>query len=91
MQFSGGGIICMSEISFNELEKKVKKIKIEGFVIYKGNTRIFEYLKNKKVVENPTKVYSITKSIVSILIGIMFDKGLIKKFMNLFITTFRKF
>lgn len=33
-QFSGGGIICMSEISFNELEKKVKKIKIEGFVIY---------------------------------------------------------
>ncbi|PJO42870.1 serine hydrolase [Lysinibacillus xylanilyticus] len=77
-QFSGGGIICMSEISFNELEKKVKKIKIEGFVIYKGNIRIFEYLKNKKVVKNPTKVYSITKSIVSILIGIMVDKGLIK-------------
>lgn len=77
-QFSGGGIICMSEISFNELEKKVKKIKIEGFVIYKGNTRIFEYLKNKKVIKNPTKVYSITKSIVSILIGIMVDKGLIK-------------
>ncbi len=77
-QFSGGGIICMSEISFNELEKKVKKIKIEGFVIYKGNSRIFEYLKNKKVVKNPTKVYSITKSIVSILIGIMVDKGLIK-------------
>ncbi|GAB0167829.1 serine hydrolase [Lysinibacillus sp. CTST325] len=68
----------MSEISFNELEKKVKKIKIEGFVIYKGNTRIFEYLKNKKVVKNPAKVYSITKSIVSILIGIMVDKGLIK-------------
>lgn len=77
-QFSGGGVICMSEISFNELEKKVKKIKIEGFVIYKGNTRIFEYLKNKKVVENQTKVYSITKSIISILIGIMVDKGLIK-------------
>ena len=68
----------MSEISFIELKKKVKKIKIEGFIIYKGNTRIFEYLKNKKVVEKPTKVYSITKSIVSILIGIMVDKGLIK-------------
>ena len=68
----------MSNISFNELEKKLKKIKIEAFVIHQGNTRIFEYLKNKKVVEKPSKVYSITKSIVSILIGIMVDKGLIK-------------
>ena len=75
---SGRGIRRMSEISFNELEKKVKKIKIEAFVIHKGNTRIFEYLKNKKVVEKPSKVYSITKSIISILIGIMVDKGLIK-------------
>jgi len=78
MQFCIGGMICMTELSFHELEKKVKKIKIEGFVIYQGNTRIFEYLKNKKVVENSTKVYSITKSIISILIGIMVDKGLIK-------------
>ncbi|MEO4054770.1 serine hydrolase [Solibacillus sp. CAU 1738] len=68
----------MSKISFNELEKKLKSIRIEAFVIYKGNTRIFEYLKNKKVIEKPSKVYSITKSIVSILIGIMVDKGLIK-------------
>ena len=68
----------MSKISFNELEKKLKRIKIEAFVIHKGNTRIFEYLKNKKVVEKPSKVYSITKSIVSILIGIMVDQGLIK-------------
>ena len=68
----------MSNISFNELEKKIKKIKIEAFVIHQGDTRIFEYLKNKKVVEKPSKVYSITKSIMSILIGIMVDKGLIK-------------
>lgn len=72
------GVRDMSEISFFELEKKLKSIKIEAFVIHKGNTRIFEYLKNKKVVEKPSKVYSITKSIVSILIGIMVDKGLIK-------------
>lgn len=68
----------MSEISFFVLEKKLKSIRIEAFVIHKGNTRIFEYLKNKKVVEKQSKVYSITKSIVSILIGIMVDKGLIK-------------
>ena len=72
------GVRCMSEIAFNALEKKVKKIKVEGFTIYKGSTQIFEYLKNKKVVQNPTKVYSVTKSIISILIGIMVDKGLIK-------------
>lgn len=68
----------MSNISFNELEKKLKKIKIEAFVIHQGNTRIFEYLKNKKVVEKPSKVYSITKTIMALLIGIMVDKGLIK-------------
>ena len=68
----------MSKLSFNDLEKKLKSIRIEAFLIYKGNTRIFEYLKNNKVVEKPLKVYSITKSIVSILIGIMVDKGLLK-------------
>jgi len=68
----------MSKISFNELEKKLKSIRIEAFLIYKGNTRIFEYVKNKKVVKKPLKVNSITKTIVSILIGIMADKGLIK-------------
>ncbi|QTD39634.1 serine hydrolase [Sporosarcina sp. Te-1] len=66
------------EKSFMELEKKLKSIKIEAFVIHKGDTRIFEYLKNKKVAEKPAKVYSITKSIVSLLIGIMVDKGMIK-------------
>ncbi|WP_102272072.1 serine hydrolase domain-containing protein [Cytobacillus massiliigabonensis] len=68
----------MSKIFFNEFEKKLKSIRIEAFVIYKGNTRIFEYLKNKKAAEKPSKVYSITKSIVSLLIGILVDKGLIK-------------
>ncbi|MCG3086783.1 serine hydrolase domain-containing protein [Sporosarcina cyprini] len=67
----------MNEASFIELEKKLKSIKIEAFVIYQGENRIFEYLKNKKVAEKPAKVYSITKSIVSILIGIMVDKGMI--------------
>ena len=68
----------MSELACIELEKKVKKIKIEAFVIYEGNTRVFEYLKNKKVLEKPSKVYSITKSIMGLLIGIMVDQGLIK-------------
>lgn len=61
-----------------KLEKKLKKIKIEAFILNNGADRIFEYLKNKKALEKPTKVYSITKTIVSILIGILVDKGMIK-------------
>jgi len=62
----------------NNLEKKLKSVKIEGFIINQRNERVFEYMKNKKIREKPSKVYSITKSIVSILIGILIDKGLIK-------------
>lgn len=68
----------MATLTFIDLEKKLKNIKVEGLIIKQGNKQIFEYLKSKKVLDKPTKVYSITKSIVSILIGIMLDKGLIK-------------
>jgi CubicO group peptidase (beta-lactamase class C family) len=68
----------MTEESLRRLEKQLKKKKIEGFLIIKQNERIFEYVKNKKVKEKPTKVYSITKSVISILIGILIDKGLIQ-------------
>jgi CubicO group peptidase (beta-lactamase class C family) len=65
-------------LDFADLEKKLKSVKIEGFLINKGNERIFEYYKNKKIKEKPTKIYSVTKSIVSLLIGILVDKGEIK-------------
>ncbi|MBS4172182.1 serine hydrolase [Bacillus sp. FJAT-49736] len=68
----------MKVIDFTDLEKKLKSVKIEGFIINKGNERLFEYLKNKKIKEKPTKIYSVTKSIVSLLIGISVDKGLIQ-------------
>jgi CubicO group peptidase (beta-lactamase class C family) len=61
----------------DKLEKKLKGIKVEGFIIEQGDKRVFEYVKNKKVQVKPTKVYSITKSIVSILIGMLVDKGMI--------------
>ncbi len=67
----------MDENHFHGIERKIKRIKIECFIINKGNIRIFEYLKNKKIQEKPSKVYSVTKSIVSILVGIMVDRGLV--------------
>ncbi|CAG9606807.1 serine hydrolase domain-containing protein [Pseudoneobacillus rhizosphaerae] len=67
----------MDVLALNKFEKKLKSVKIEGFIINQGNKRIFEYVKNKKVHDKPTKVYSITKSVVSMLIGILIDKGLI--------------
>lgn len=72
-----GGFKIMENTPFRDLDKKLKSVKIEGFVISKEE-RIFEYFKNKKVKEKPSKVYSVTKSIVSLLIGILIDKGLIR-------------
>jgi CubicO group peptidase (beta-lactamase class C family) len=68
----------MNEMNIKDLEKKLKSVKIEGLIIQQGEKRVFEYFKNKKVQDKPSKVYSITKSILSILIGILVDKGLIR-------------
>jgi CubicO group peptidase (beta-lactamase class C family) len=64
--------------SLLNLEKKLKKIKIEGFIIHHEQVRVFEYVKNKKIKNSPAKVYSITKSIISLLIGILLDKEMIR-------------
>ncbi|MUK87832.1 serine hydrolase [Ornithinibacillus sp. L9] len=68
----------MEHNSYENLEKNLKSCRIEGFIINKDEKRVFEYFKNKKVQEKHSKVYSITKSITSILIGILIDRGLIQ-------------
>lgn len=60
------------------LEKKLKKIKVEGFIINQEERILFEYLKNNKIYNKTSKVYSITKTIVSLLIGIAIDKKYIE-------------
>lgn len=67
----------MSMDALSKLEKQLKSVKIEGFIIQLGNERVFEYLKNRKIKDKPSKIYSITKSIVSLLIGILVDSGAI--------------
>jgi CubicO group peptidase (beta-lactamase class C family) len=68
----------MDKPLLDQLEKKLKGVKIEGFIIHQKDQQIFEYLKNKKVKEKPFKVYSITKTVVALLIGILVDKGIVQ-------------
>jgi len=62
-------------INEQELTNIFSKEKILGCTITKDGNRIFEYYKNKKIEDKQHKVYSCTKSVLSLLIGIAFDKG----------------
>lgn len=57
------------------LTKSLSKDKILACVISKNNKVEFDYYKNRKVIKKQHKINSCTKSILSILLGIAFDKG----------------
>ncbi|MFS0749812.1 serine hydrolase domain-containing protein [Oceanobacillus sp. 1P07AA] len=61
-----------------EFEKKIKKDHIDSVLVQSNNRIIFEYYRNRKMKEKQHKIYSITKSVLSILVGIAVDKGFIK-------------
>ncbi len=58
-----------------EIEHKLKKDKINSALVQHKNTVVFTYYRNKKMKEKQHKIYSITKSILSALIGIAIEKG----------------
>ncbi|WP_413306870.1 serine hydrolase [Bacillus sp. 1P10SD] len=58
-----------------ELEKKIKKDKITSCLIQREDTLVFEYYKNSKMKDKQHKVNSVTKSVLSILVGIAIDRG----------------
>ncbi|MEC1177158.1 serine hydrolase [Metasolibacillus meyeri] len=64
--------------SLTDFEKIIKKDKIDSVLVQKNNTLIFEYYRNNKMKERQHKIYSVTKSILSALIGITIDKGFIE-------------
>nr|WP_312649870.1 serine hydrolase [Aminipila sp.] len=63
-----------------EIEKVFKeKCKNTGAVIVQKNgVRVYEYYQNECTEHSPFHVFSVTKSILSILLGIAIDKGYIK-------------
>ncbi|GGH60287.1 6-aminohexanoate-dimer hydrolase [Paenibacillus silvae] len=62
----------------DEFARSIKKAKIKSCLIMREDRLVFEYYKNRKIENNPQKINSCTKSILSILIGIAVDKGYIK-------------
>lgn len=64
--------------SLDTLERALRKDKIVSCVVYKGESVIFEYYKNRKAKEKPFKINSVTKSITSALFGIAIEQGYIE-------------
>lgn len=64
--------------TFSEgLERAINKVKIKSWLVFQDEQLSYEYYKNRKIQNNPQKINSCTKSILSILIGIAIDKGFI--------------
>ncbi|GIO28233.1 serine hydrolase domain-containing protein [Ornithinibacillus bavariensis] len=61
-----------------EFENKLKRDKVDSALVQLDNNVIVEYYRNKKMKEKQHKIYSVTKSILSILIGIAIEKGYIE-------------
>ena len=70
----------MTQQKMRELENKVQKeySNIAGMVILRDGKTEYENYFNNCSSDSRIHVYSITKSIVSILIGIAIDKGYIR-------------
>lgn len=67
----------MSEKWMKNFEKEVMKDKIDSCLIQHDDKLIFEYYRNKKMKVRQHKIYSVTKSILSALVGMAIDKGYI--------------
>lgn len=74
------GEIYMNDKKLMELEKKIKNeySNIVGMIVQKNGIKLYENYFNGYATNNATHVFSITKSIISALIGIAIEKGYIK-------------
>jgi CubicO group peptidase (beta-lactamase class C family) len=70
----------MNQEKVTELEKKISNdySNIAGMVVLKDGKTLYENYFNECTATSRIHVYSVTKSIISILIGIAMDRGYIK-------------
>jgi CubicO group peptidase (beta-lactamase class C family) len=63
---------------FKQLDKRFTKDKINSCLVHYQGDIVYEFYRNNKMKDKLHKVNSVTKSLLSILIGIAIDKGYIK-------------
>lgn len=63
---------------YKEFLSEIKKIKVKGCIIKQNGNIVLEYYKNNKIEGELQKINSCTKSVVSALLGICLEKGLIE-------------
>lgn len=70
----------MNQEKIKELEKIINSdySNIAGIVVQKNGIKLYENYFNGYTADNAVHVYSVTKSVISALVGIAIDKGLIK-------------
>ncbi|MDQ0721027.1 CubicO group peptidase (beta-lactamase class C family) [Paenibacillus sp. W4I10] len=70
------GVLYITE--YNDLEREIKRNKAESCILYRENSIQYEYYRNRKTKEKQHKVNSITKSVLSALMGIAIEQGYIE-------------
>lgn len=65
------------ENSLEAFKRQIQRDKISSCLIYCQSQTIFEYYKNRKSCNKLFQVNSVTKSIISILVGIAIDNGIL--------------
>lgn len=68
----------INNLLVNEFDKKIKKDKVSSCLILQDGSLVYEYFRNRKMRVKEHDIYSVTKSVLSALIGIAIDKGLIE-------------
>lgn len=73
----------MEKNIYNEKEKKLNHAlrtqisNLKGVMVLKNNDLVYQYLDGKTKIDTPCNVASVTKSVMSALVGIAIDKGFI--------------
>ncbi|MEC1375634.1 hypothetical protein P9D39_15135 [Heyndrickxia oleronia] len=65
----------MNELLLNEFDKKIKKDNVDSCLILQDSALVYKYFRNNKMRVKQHKINSVTKSVLSALIGIALIKG----------------
>lgn len=71
-------MLSKEKIAYNKIQEYASKKGVENLLISKDSKLLLHYSLNKKDQNPLVSLHSVTKSILSILIGISIEKGLIK-------------